>query len=324
MAFLFTLVTAVIVIAQVASYRNRERRLEWHQRWLRLASKYGEPSAPALSPEMSFTTQAGEACVRASLAGVRLGQELGFRLGASHTLPGVPAFVLWPDPALLLKDVSDVATGLSFDFDKQFVVRSSAPPELLRAVLGRVVEPLMRYGFTLGSDGVMVTLGGRDAFMAEEMFDAALEIVRAVATVDLCGFGALRALPGAIYEPPSGPWERRHPPSVVLPLGQPVTLHFAGGAAGPVTVAYASCDERAPEIEVELGQMAEGEEAAPPMELPADAWALAHDIGVARLSRRHRAVRLVWEGIVHEERRLLAGAQLVAALGREVPDGPYR
>jgi hypothetical protein len=202
-------------------------------------------------------------------------------------------------------------------------VRSSASPALLRAVVGPVAAPLMRYGFSLSSNGRVVTLRASDAFLTDEALGAGLEIVGAVATVDLCGFGALRALPEAIYEPPSGPWDRRSPPSVVLLLGQPVTLHFAAGATGPLTVARAPCDERAAEFEAELGGAPEGEEAGP-VALPADVRSLARDIGRAQLSRRLREVRLVWPELVIEARRLLAGAQLVAALGREMPAGPYR
>lgn len=324
MTFMLALITAVIAIMRVATHHDRERRQLQRQRWWQLARRHGESGVAGSLPEGNFTVRVGEACVHVSLEEVQQrGQELGLRLCAWHALPGVPAFTLWPDPALLFKDVSDVPTGISPEFDAQFVVRSSAPPELLRAVLGPVAAPLMRYGLSLSSDGVAVTLRASDAFVTDEALSAGLEIVGAVATIDLCGFSALRALPEAIYEPPSGPWDHRRPPAVVLFLGQPVTLHFESSAAGPLTVARAPCDERATEIEAEFGGIPEGGETTT-VALPVDARPWGRDIGHARLSRQHREVRLVWPGLVTEVRRLQAGAELVAALGREVPGGPYR
>jgi hypothetical protein len=152
------------------------------------------------------------------------------------------------------------------------------------------------------SDGQSVT--ARFAGVVEDggLLERTIDEVAAAAAAGAAQIDALRAIPGARYVAPTGPWDQRLPPEVLIPaVGAEVVLRARWAHDRAVVVASVACGGA-----VQAG----GEHHAAAAELGAS---LTVAEGVARLEWALAAGPLTW----------VAGAQLLAALARG-PGHPYR
>jgi hypothetical protein len=110
-----------------------------------------------------------------------------------------------------------------------------AADELLPAPVREQLRDVMPHA-SFHSDGRRIWV--RDTTLMGRDFDAALFIVAALARRGVNALQALRELPGAVYDPPRGPWEARTPPRVHLP-GDDVTFELrARDGGGARTIAW--------------------------------------------------------------------------------------
>jgi hypothetical protein len=114
----------------------------------------------------------------------------------------------------------------SLRFDQRFIVKCDHP-EAVRQVWSQHAMRIMLRRFeqaTLRSDGRDVELIVGEGLDIPGLIDEALDLVAEIASADIFGVEALRDLPGAVYHPPSGPWNDRSVPYVTLEHPVPVTI----------------------------------------------------------------------------------------------------
>lgn len=184
---------------------------------------------------------------------------------------------------------------------------------------GRARNLVRRLTFgSISSGGRMVYFESRAELSAHDLqlaVDAVLEVARTGAEA----LEAMRRLPGARYLPPVGPWDGRSVPRVQLAAGRmaDVTLEPAIHQDRAVSSATATGVAVAPFVWEAGGE-------PPQVVIAAGVAARLAAAAAVRLDCDGDVVRLLWPELVTDEERLLAGAEVVAALAAAPAMGAYR
>jgi hypothetical protein len=153
----------------------------------------------------------------------------------------------------------------------------------------------------LVSDGRMVVLWREGDFGREADAAAAAELVADIAGFRAPLFERLRNLPGAVYRPATGDWDRREPATIQLALPEPVTLKTTSGPRGAVLASSAACGCAVEPFSVDFDD-------------PKNESGGALRLDARRLTADGETVELVWRDLDVDRERVLAGARWVAKL----------
>lgn len=143
------------------------------------------------------------------------------RARAAYALGEGPMFSITPEYAFSSVDKrlgkQDHTLG-DPAFDERFVVGGSSALAL-RAVLARPLQELMVTHLrqaTVSSDGLFVTVEAPRSMGDPTVLGALVDVVLGIASSGLAELEAIATLPGACWEPPSGPWAARSPARLTL------------------------------------------------------------------------------------------------------------
>lgn len=212
--------------------------------------------------------------------------------------------------------------------DALILVETTVNSVLVRALYVVGAGPVIagQHVLLAGTPGVVTSDGRGVSFCLDELdvapLDPAIDTVAKLARTGMECIDAMRRLPGARYRPPTGKWDARTMPEVVVtvPGGvAEVTLASAVEDGRPVARATAVCGRELPPFEWVLGWPN-----APPPVVAAGIEARVAAAGAARLSCDGTRLALTWEQLVTDEAELLAGAGIVAALAAAPAQGAYR
>lgn len=220
----------------------------------------------------------------------------------------------------------DVVLGVEPAFDMHYVVKCDDPGAVRQVWSPRAMCTMLLCfpGATIRSDGRDVELRIDTGLDLASQIDEAIDLMAEIAGADLFGIGALRALPGATYHPPSGPWNDRSVAYAVVAHPVPVTL--APVVVGRRAVTRATVGDGPRDRPLKLLVRARGacEPADAAAELPPAAASWLHKVGEGTLIVDGARTSFTWLQIETDPERLLAGARLLAALSGAPAQGVYR
>ncbi len=196
-------------------------------------------------------------------------------------------------------------------FAEMFVVKSDEPAATRAVWSTRAVELmcLCRQG-RVESDGHKVEFHHHGLVLDAVLVDAAIDLVAELVRADIFGMGALRSLPGAIYHPPSGPWDRRTRPWVEIHAPKRVDFAPIMARTKARTWAGRAYDEReAFSVRVGRDGTLDGEI---PGGLPPRQQRYLGEIGAGLLAAEEGVLTFTWPRIETSPARLMAAAKLLA------------
>jgi hypothetical protein len=333
---------ALVLLVKLVSYvryeRNRRtRRAAWKQV---AAERHGELREVGnfwLRRSEILEVDAGpvrvhvDHCFQGHQTGSLEDERLHTRCRASYPVPAGPKFRsrrkdLVETLGTLLGD-KDVVLDVVPAFDEHFVMRGDDAGAVRAVWSEQAMQSMLRWfkDASIESDGVEVTLRIPKEIHDVRRLGAAIDLVGALAGADIFGDGALRALPGATYHPPAGPWDARTPPCAVIEDHVvPVTITLAVIDRQAVTWATARDGARDQSLRLlvhEDGSTAPAEGAAM---LPLAAAPYLRRVGSGTLVMEDAHTSFIWHAVETDPARLAAGARLVAILAGAAPQGIFR
>jgi hypothetical protein len=224
-----------------------------------------------------------------------------------------------------LAGAQDVTLGGDRAFDESFIVKADEPSAVRRVWSAQAMRLMFRSlrDARARSNGREIELA-RSEIHSPAVMNAMIDLVGELASADLFGIAALRALPGATYQPPTGPWNERTTPGVVIEHPAPVTLMPVLIDGRVVTRATVGDGPRAQRVELTVGEDGRVEPADGAALLPPAAAALVDRLGSGTLVIDGADTAFTWRTVETDAGRLLAGAELLAILARGPALGAYR
>jgi hypothetical protein len=224
-----------------------------------------------------------------------------------------------------LLGAQDVTLGVDRTFDECFVVKTDEANAVRRVWSPQAMRLMSRElrDARVHSNGREIELVRR-AIHSPAVMDAMIDLVGELANADLFGVAALRALPGATYHPPAGPWTARTTPHAIIEQPVPVTLMPVVVDGRVVTRATVGDGPRAQRIALTVrddGAVAPADGAAL---MPPAAAALLDRLGNGTLVIHGADTSFTWRTVETDAERLLAGARLLAILAGAPALGAYR
>lgn len=174
----------------------------------------------------------------------------------------------------------------------------------------------------ISSNGYLIELKIAEFVTDYDVLDAGIDLVAELANADLFGVWALEKLPGSRYIRPSGPWNNRSFPRVDINSHVMITV-------GPVCSGYLEVDTQVETREIQYGEEFEvdifdGEFDIEGIELKSSITNIFPFLGNGVLSVGQEGIMFRWDGIVTDQRKLMAGIDLMGAFGRLHQQGVYR
>jgi hypothetical protein len=311
---------------------EQKRRLAWQKVALARDGLYHEPHGFWRSGSEAIEVDIDRARVYLDLVEVGSGhhRHVYTRCRAQYALLLGPIFRVSPEGVLAtigkVLGVQDAVLGVEPAFDQRFTVKCD-DPEAVRQVWSQHAMRIMLRSFekaTIRSDGRDIELIVGEGLDVPGLIDEALDLVAEIANADIFGVEALRDLPGAVYHPPSGPWNDRSVPYVVLARPVPVTI--APAVVGRRAVTRAEVGDGPRDRPLKLLVRADGsrEPAGGAAQLPPAATAFLRKVGDGTLIVDGARTSFTWLQIETDPERLVAGARLLAALAGAPAQGVYR
>lgn len=213
----------------------------------------------------------------------------------------------------------DVALG-DAAFDERFIVRAENPAVVRRLWTSKACKLFARRleDTTVQSDTKTIKVWSAGRWDEAPRMRDAFAMIGELASRDLYGLFALRAIAGATTTSPSG--ER---PCAELDTGVRVVVQAEDHDDHLVMVARAA-ESLAMEplvIEVSDGRLVDAERAT---KLPQAAHAIAHAVGSGTLAIDRANITFAWRSLELDPARLRAGADLIGAIAASARGGVYR
>jgi hypothetical protein len=332
----FFLVLALVgVLTQVlarAAVGDQRRKGVWRQVALSRGGLYQEPRGLFRSKLDAIDVDVDQVRVRLEryAAGAGKQRRIYTRCRARYLLPRGPVFCIYADGVLASIGKAlggqDVVLGTDRVFNERFIVKCEDAQAVLRVWSPRAMG-LMTRTFEktrIESDGAEVTLISQDPLDVPGLVVEALDLVAEMAGADLFGIGALRALPGGAYQPPTGTWDDRTIPHVVI--GQPVPVTIAPVVLGRRVVTRATVGDGPRELPLKILVRSDGgaEPADSVARLPPAAAGLLRRAGDGTLVVDGAGTSFTWLGVETDPERLMLGVRLLAMLAGGPSQGVYR
>lgn len=323
---------AVVAASRWAKQAEQKRRAAWrrvvqaHGGVYHEAHGFWQPWSAAIEVDMD------QARVYLDLIEVdgRRNRSIHTRCRAQYALLLGPVFHIEPQGLLAnlgkALGAQDVELGVEPAFDQRFIIKCDHP-EAVRQVWSQRAIGIMLRSFpnaTVRSDGRDVELVIREDIDLPNRIEEALNLVAELAGADVFGIKTLRELPGAVYHAPSGPWNDRSVPYVVI--DEPVPVTIAPIVVGRRTVTRATVGDGPRDRPLKLLVRADGslEPEGGAAELPHGAVALLRKVGDGTLIVDGDRTSFTWLQVETAPERLMAGARLLAALAGAPAQGVYR
>ena len=220
----------------------------------------------------------------------------------------------------------DVRLETDRAFDERFIVKCD-DAEAVRRVWSPLAMRIMRRSFDkarIESDGAVLELSSPDPLDVFGLVDEALDLMAEIAGADIFGLAALRALPGAAYQPPTGIWDQRTIPHVVLARPVPVTIGPAVLGRRAVTRASIGDGPRERPLKILVRSDGSAEPADSVAALPPAAAGFLRRAGNGTLVVDGARTSFTWLDLETDHARLLAGAGLLTTLASGPGQGVYR
>lgn len=330
---LFSLVMAGAVagVVKVRRAEHRRRRV-WRQVALARGGVYHEPHGFFRAQHDVMDIDVEEVRVRFDRyeAGAGKHRRMYTRCRARYLVPRGPVFSLYAEGVLATIGKAlggqDVRLGTDHAFDRHFVVKCEDADAVRQIFTAQAMRIMLRSFATarIESNGAEITLTTADGLDVPGLLDEALELMSEIAGVDLFGIAALRALPGAAYQPPSGPWDDRTSPRVLIEHPAPVTI--APVVLGRRTVTRASAGDGPRERPLKILVRADG--SAEPAEsvagLPPAAASFLRRAGNGTLVVDGARTSFTWLDVETDPARLMSAVKLLATLAGAPAQGVYR
>ena len=316
-------VTVMILIGSIALVRSQRREID----------RMGQERTDILSRvARSRGGRSGTTRAAFEIAGVRIDVILELDAmvqpwapistwKAALPAPGTARFKLFPRSE---KSLASIALGLDEietadrAFDDHFVMRSPAPAHV-RALWTEALRALALHQFrtaTLSSTGAELELRVRGVAHTVANVERGIELLLAIARVDVFGLDVLRSLPDAVLAPSEQPGVYVKGPGAIW-----IGLHEASRHVR-VTRARGDASGLAPfpPLRVALDRT-DAAELAP---LPERLRARARELGDARIENAGGEVSITWDEIERTPERLVAAIELLRGLAGGPSLGVFR
>lgn len=334
MSWLFFAACAVGVGAALIKTRHDEQRRKsvWRKVALSRGGVYYEPYGFFRPQPEAIDIDVDEVRVRLDRYQVGSGNQrrMYTRCRARYLLPRGPVFCIYPEGVLASIGKAlggqDVALGTDPAFDKQFIVKCEDVEAVQRVWSARAMR-IMRRTFDkarIESDGAEIVLISPDPLDVSGLVAEVIDLMAEIASADLFGAEALRALPGAAYQPPTGPWDDRTIPYAMV--GQPVPVTIAPAILGRRTVTRATVGDGPRERALKILVRSDGtaEPAGSVAQLPPAAAGFLRRAGNGTLVVDGASTSFTWLDVETDPARLMAGVRLLATLAGGPGQGVYR
>lgn len=332
--WLFLAMGLVGVVALYARRRRDEQRRKsvWRKVALARGGAYHESGGffSARSEVIDVDVEQVRVRLEAYETGSHQHRRIQTRCQARYLLPRGPVFDIHAQGALASIGKAlggqDVVLGTDHAFDERFVVKCE-DAEAVRRIWSPLAMRMMYRSFggaRIESDGAGIELAIADPLDVPGRVDEALDLVAELAGVDLFGVEALRALPGAVYRPPSGPWDQRTVPHVVIAQPVPVTVAPAILGRRAVTRATVGDGPRERPLKILVRSDRSAEPADSVARLPPAAIGFLRRAGNGTLVVDGANTSFTWLDVETDPERLMAGIKLLAALASAPGQGAYR
>jgi hypothetical protein len=226
-----------------------------------------------------------------------------------------PAFDI--RPRSFLSRVVGMTGGVSSGdpcFDDFFVVRTP-DSDTWHALTTRARSLLANHfeDARVVSDGQMVTLWREADFGREVDGDAAVEAVAEIVNFQALGLDGLRRLPGAVFNPASGPWFDRTTPSIAMHIPGKVLIEPTEYRGRPVLSASAACGRATPLFRLAIDSVGRvlGDEP-----VPTAVSSAALSLGACTLRCDGSRLIVRWPTLSVARERVVAGVQVVGSLAK--------
>jgi hypothetical protein len=324
-----------VLVAQIfawAAESERKRKSVWRRVVLARGGVYQEPRGFFRAKLDSIDVDVDQVRVHLDrhAAGAGKQRRIYTRCRARYLLPRGPVFCVYTEGVLASIGKAlggqDVVLGTDRVFDKRFVVKCEDAKAVQRVWSQRAMGLMIRTfeKARIESDGAEIALISQDPLNLPGLVDEAIDLVAELAGADLFGLEALRALPGGVYRPPTGPWDDRTIPHVVV--GQPVPVTITPAILGRRVVTRATVGDGPRELPLKILVRSDGS-AEPPdsvARLPPAAAGLLRRAGDGTLVVDGAGTSFTWLGVETDPERLMAGVRLLAALAGGPGQGVYR
>jgi hypothetical protein len=315
-----------------AEQGEQRRKRVWRQVALSQGGMYQEPRGFFRSKLDAIDVDIDQVRVRVDRFAVGAGSQrrIYTRCRARYLLPRGPVFCIYAGGVLasLGKALGgqNVALGVDRAFDEQFVLECEDAKAVQR-ILSPWAMQLMRRSFArarIQSDGAEIELVSPEPLDVPDLVVEVLDLVAELAGADLFGAEALRALPGGAYRPPTGPWNDRTTPHVVI--GQPVPVTIAPAILGRRVVTQATVGDGPRERPLKIIVRSDGsaEPASGLAQIPPAAARFLRRTGNGTLVVDGARTSFTWLDVETDPERLMAGVGLLAALASGPSQGVYR
>lgn len=322
---------AAVMVAGAEKDEQR-RKAVWRKAALSRGGMYQEPRGFLRSKLDAIDVDVDQVRVHLDRFATRTGPQrrIHTRCRARYLVPRGPVFSVYAENALasLGKALGgqDVALGGDRSFDEQFIVKCE-DTDAVRRVWTPWAMQVMRRSFAtarIESDGTEIALICPDSLDLPGLLEESFDLVGEIAGADLFGVEALRKLPGGMYRPPTGPWDDRTIPHVVI--GQPVPVTIMPAILGRRVVTRATVEgglrERSLKILVRSDGSAEPADGL--AELPPGAARFLRRVGDGTLVVDGAGTSFTWLEVETDPERLMAGVGLLVALASGPGQGVYR
>jgi hypothetical protein len=325
-------VGAALLSRRWTKQADEKRRSVWRKVALARGGLYHEPRGGWRASQEAIEVDIDGARVHLDLVviGSSENRRVYTRCRAQFALLLGPVFHIAPEGVLATLGKAlggqDVALGVDPAFDGRFVIKCD-DVEAVRQVWTLPAMRTMLRCFekaTIRSDGRDVELMVDEGLDVAALIDDALDLVAEIVNADIFGLGALRALPGAVHHPATGPWNDRSAPYVVVEHPVPVTLAPIVLGRRAVTRATVGDGPRARPLKLLVRAHGACEPADGARELPPAATTWLRKVGDGTLIVDGARTSFTWLRIETDPERLLAGVRLLAALAGAPAQGVYR
>lgn len=315
--------------------RRRKRQTAWRSVAERRGGRYVEAVHKIWSwNSPTIDVAVGDVAVHVDIHLVQVGnvQQAFTRFRACYLLGMGPPFKVYRGSITgklgTMLGFEDVELGGDACFDKEFIVRSSAPEATRKVFSGtakRRLLDVLKGHIQVSSEGQAVTLLDSKTVMNEEVLEAGIDLVGELASYGSDWLVALRGLDGAIWVPPQGPWNDRSTPSVRLePRGVPVHLYPALVGLGLSVTAAAEMQRQLPSFTLGCDAQGRLSDNPPAGAIGPRASQLLAEVAEASIEHDGHHLRITLAGQLRPN-RLEATAELAAAIAfGEGSDGVFR